>query len=758
MTKIRTLARSFAGGEIAPELYGRVDLDKYQTGLAACVNFIPLTHGPVQTRAGFRYVNEVKDSTKVTRLVPFSFSADQTIVIEMGAGYFRFHTNGGTILESTKAISSIAGSTVNCTGHGYSIGQWVFIGGRFYRVATVPGVNSFTVNNLDSTAGAPVGTTAARIYEVAHTYAEVDLFDVHYVQSNDVLTLTHPSYPVKELRRTSATNWSFIDASFAALLSPPGSVSSTRGRDAGTTSDRTYSYCVTAVDESGINESEASATTAQSNNLGQFNNTNTVTWAAVAGAARYNVYRVKSGTPGYIGQTSDLSFTDDNIVPDMTKSTPEYTNPFNASDKYPSCATYFDQRRCFGATNNLPQSVWMTRPGTEGNFGLSFPTISNDPISFKIAAREQNRIRHLIPLGDLLALTAGGEWRIYNGNGDPVTPQTVMARPQSYVGATNAQPMVTAFSALYVQSQGSHVRELTYDNQGQGGYKSEDISILAPHLVDGYTVTELAYSRGPIPMMWAVRSDGTLLGLTYEPAQKVRAWHQHTSEGGDAQFESVTCVAEGNEDVLYVVVNRTVDGRTVRYIERKDPQLFANSYGAAGVSAPKATEAFCVDSGLTYRGAPVSVISGLWHLEGKAVSILADGAVMPQAVVTEGTVTIAQPASVIHIGLPIYAYIYTLPATFEAPAFGQATVKSVTKVTLRVNRSSGIFAGPDLASLREYKQRTTEVYGEAPNIVGGEVDIPLTGAWRDGGQIAVVQTDPLPLTIQSMVLEVAVGG
>lgn len=757
MSKVRTLSRSFAGGEIAPELYGRIDLDKYQTGLAACVNFIPLPHGPAQTRAGFRYVNEVKDSTKRTRLVPFSFSADQTVIIEMGPSYFRFHTNGGTVLEASKPITSIVASLVNITAHGYVTGDWVFIGGRFYRVTTVL-PDQFNVVSLDGVPTEPTGTTAARVYEVAHTYVEADLFDVHYVQSNDVLTFTHPSYPVKELRRTSTTNWTFADASFAALLTPPTGLIISFVCDPGTAANtkRNYHYCVTAVDESGINESEESATVSALNSLSQYNNTNTISWSAVAGAARYNVYRVKSGTPGYIGQTSDLSFTDDNIVPDMTKSTPTYSNPFNGANKYPSAVSYFDQRRCFAATNNLPQTVWMTRPGTEGNFAQSFPTISNDPIVFKIAAREQNRIRHLVPLADLIALTAGGEWRVFNGNGDPVTPQTVMARPQSYVGASNVQPMVTSLSALYVQAQGSHVREITYDSQGQGGYKSDDISILAPHLVDGFTIADLAYSRGPIPLMWAVRSDGTLLGLTYEPTQKVRAWHRHVSEDGVARFESVACVAEGNDDVLYTVVRRTVNSRTVRYIERKDPQLFADSFGASG--GAKATEAFCVDSGLTYRGAAVSTVTGLWHLEGKVVNILADGAVMPQQTVTSGTITMPAAASVIHIGLPIYAYMATLPASFEAPALGQALPKSVTKATLRVNRSSGIFVGPDLDNLREYKQRTTEPYGEAPNIVSGEVEVPLTGAWRDGGQVVVVQTDPLPLTVQSMVLEIAVGG
>lgn len=753
MSKIRTLSRSFAGGELAPELQGRIDLDKYQTGLALCENFIPLAHGPAQARPGFRYVNEVKNSNQIVRLIPFVFSSDETMVLEMGVGYFRFHTNGASLIEPTKPITSIAGSTVNVTAHGYSVGQWVYIGGRYYRVATVPNANSFTVNNLDGTTGAPSGTTAARLYEISNVYTANQLFDVHYVQSNDVITFVHPSHPVKTLSRTSTYSWVFASEDFSPLLDAPTGINSTKQMNGGTDNFREYDYCVTALDQTGINESEASATTNEQNNLTQFNNLNIITWDAVTGAERYNVYRVKSGTPGYIGQTSALSFTDDNIVPDMNKTPPSWSSPFNAADKYPSAVSYFDQRKVFASTNESPQSVFMTRPATETNFSTSFPTIDNDPITFEIQSLNQNRIRHLIPLADLVALTSGGEYRIYNGSGEPVTPATVMARPQSYVGANNVQPVVTATSALYVQSQGSRIRELTYDSQGSGGYNSEDISVLVPHLFNGYEVVDLAYSRGPISTMYAARNDGTLLGLTYEPTQQVRAWHRHTTDG---VFESVACVPEDNEDVLYAVVRREVNGRSVRYIERMDspvlrPTLLSNLQTIA-------IEAFRVDSGLTYRGAPATVISGLWHLEGKTVSILADGAVMPRATVVNGTVTLTEPASVVHVGLQITSQMTTLPVTFDESAAGQGLPKNVVKVHLRVFSSSGIFVGPNIFQLREYKQRTTEPYGQPPALTTGIVEVPLTARWGQDGSITIAQIDPLPLSVQAAVLEVAVGG
>lgn len=745
MTTARTVARSFAGGEISPELYGRMDLDKYQTGLAKCENFIVLPHGPAQNRPGFSFVNQAGDSTRKVRLIPFSFSAAETMVLEFGHRYIRFHTKGGTVLEAAKAIDSIAGATINATAHGYTPGNWVFIGTRFYVVDTVPSVNSFTVTDLPGAPAAPAGTTAARVYQIPSIYPEGELFDLHYVQSADVLTLTHPGRPIHELRRAGVTNWSLTRVSFASIMVPPTGLSITKVQDGGTTAARGYRYVVTSINATGVEESEMSAEVTITNNLGQASNSNTVKWVAAPGADRYNVYRHQGGVFGYIGQTSDLTFTDNNINPDTLRTPPEAAMPFETANDYPSAVSYFDQRRVFAATNNAPQTLWMTRAGSETNLTTSLPVQDSDSISFRIAARQYNRILHLIPLSDLILLTAGGEWRVFTGSGEPVTPATVIARPQSYVGANNVQPVVTSLSAIYVSAQGSRFRELIYSAEGVGSYKSEDLSVLTPHLVNGYTIHDLAFSRGPTPLTWAVRSDGALLGLTYLPEQNVRAWHQHNTTNG--VFESVCCVAEDNEDVLYVVVRREIKGAMVRYIERLSTQLFASL-----------EDAFFVDSGLTYDGPPTMTVDGLHHLEGETVSILGDGAVFADQVVEDGRITIDQPVSKMQIGLPITATLKTLPLPLEGSATGGPSyVKNVTKVWLRVDRSSGVFIGPSPDELTEHKQRTDEPYGSPPRLTSGEIEIPITGVWGRDGEIYIQQRAPLPLTVQSIALEVAVG-
>ena len=361
----------------------------------------------------------------------------------------------------------------------------------------------------------------------------------------------------------------------------------------------------------------------------------------------------------------------------------------------------------------------------------------------RVAAREANTIRHLIPLDSLMALTAAAEWRVTSVNSDAITPSSVAVRPQSYVGASQAQPVVVNSSILYGAARGGHVRELAYNWQA-GGYITGDLSLRAPHLFDGFDIKDIAFQKSPAPVAWFVSSSGKLLGLTYVPEQQVGAWHQHDTDG---TFESVACVAEGAEDAVYAVVRRTINGQSVRYIERMAPRLFGEQENA-----------FFVDSGLTYEGPPADTISGLAHLEGCTVSILADGAAHPPRVVSSGAVQLDVEASVVHVGLPIEADAQTLPLAFEIQGFGQGRQKNVNKAWLRVFRSSGIFAGPSFDRLTEAKQRTTEPYGSPPALKSEEIPIVITPSWTDNGQVCVRQSDPLPLTIVSMSLEVSIGG
>jgi hypothetical protein len=663
-------------------------------------------------------------------------------------------------------------------------------------------------------------------------YLEEDLFDLHFTQSADVLTITHPRYAPRELRRLGATYWTLTTISFASDLAAPGSIAATATVATGV-GLVTMRYTVTAVGDTGIEEGLAGTPDDCSNNLETAGNYNTITWASVSGAARYNVYKQSNGLYGYIGQTDGLSFIDDNITADISQTPPIANNPFSGADNFPAAVSYFEQRRCFGGTNNRLQTLWMTRSGTESNLAYSIPTRDDDAISFRISATQANTIRHIVPLQDLMLLTSSAIWRVTSINTDAVTPTSISRKIVSGAGASNVQPVtVDNNNLIYAAARGGHMRELGYVASSQSsGYASGDLSLRAPHLFDNLDIVDIAYAQAPQPIVFAVSSSGDLLGLTYVPEQQVGAWHRHDSYTSTATstFESVTAVAEGGEDAVYVVIRRYINGAYVRYIERLHSRVFA-----------ELDDAFFVDSGATYdspvdisaitkanpgvvtatshgfsdgdtvdlsdilgmtelngvrvivanktantfeltdedgddidttdyttylsggyaREAINSVASGLSHLEGETVNILADGAVMPQQVVTSGTITLndSVKASRIHIGLPIEADIETLPLALEAAAAqGQGRQKNVNKAWLRAYRSGGIFAGPSFTKLVEAKIRTDETYGSPPDLKTGEVAIVLTPSWAENGSVCVRQSDPLPLTVTALTIEVSVG-
>lgn len=749
--------RSFAGGEITGEMYARVDLNSFQTGMAVAENFRVLPHGPVESRAGFQYItHSMADAGAPARLIPFQFNAEQTVVLEFGAsGAIRFFSNGGAVLENPKAIVAVtvgAVTVVQVTAHGYSTWDSVYLG----QVDGVPELNGRFVNivvlspdtfqvfaldglTIDTTGSGPYtgSGTSSRVYQIASPYIGGDVMSIHYTQSADVLTLVHPSYPVKELRRLGATNWQLVDVTFAPTITAPAAPALAVGGPGGGT-PIALEYVCTAIANETLEESVASPSATVNRDLTVVGNYVDIDPPNVVGAVRYYIYKKKAGLFGYIGSTDGGAFRDDNIDPDVTTTPPVSYNPFVGTDNYPSTVTYFEQRRCFAATNNQPQHHWFTRSATESNMSQSVPVRDDDAIIFRIAAAQQNRVRHLVPLTDLLSLTVGAEWRITPSSGDFLTP-AVVPRPQSYVGANDVQPVVTSSACMYVQSRGGHIRELSYGGESNNyGYRSLDASILAPHLVDNYSITDLAFSRATVPTLWAVRSDGVLLGLTYVPEQNVRAWHHHTTAG---RFESICCVAEGGEDVLYAVVARGLN----YHIERLHSRYFETI-----------ADCFFVDAGVSYDGFPITVLYGLWHLEGKEVTILADGAVQPNQTVVNGSITLMTPASKVHAGMAYLPKMVTLPVTLEASAgLGQGAMKNISKVHIRVSNSSGTFVGPKDGVLREAKQRTTEPYGTPPSLVTGTQSVNVQPSWNLDGQIQIEQRAPLPLTILSMALETA---
>ncbi|MNJ26359.1 hypothetical protein D3C77_208370 [compost metagenome] len=767
---------SFSAGEMAPATFARVDLGRYYTGLRTCRNFVVLPEGGVQNRSGTKFITEVKSSTARTRLIPFQYSTEQTYILEFGNLYIRFITNGGQV---------VSGATP---------------------------------------------------YEIASPYTTAQLRDLKFTQSADVMTIVHPSHAPRELSRLAPTNWTLTAIVFEpGIAAPTGLTASPRAGGSGDTTP--YQYKVTSV--SSVSEGSVESWASNTANVSSWDDKPgaTLSWAAVTGADHYNVYKNRgTGRFGFVGQSDTTSFSDVNITPDGENTVPIGYNPFTGGNN-PSVVGYFQQRMVFAASASSPQTVWMSRTGDFHNFGYSEPNKDDDGIEFIIASRQVNKIRHLVSLRELLALTSGAEIAIAGSSDSGVTAENVSAVEQSYFGCSDVIPAIYANTALYIQARGGKLSTLAY-NYVSDGFQPQDVSVLSSHLLRGYMIEDQAFTLAPNGVLWMVRNDGALIGFTFLPDQQVYAWHRHDTDG---EVESVASVPEGDEDVLYLIVRRTVNGATKRYIERMESRQLTK-YESGEYAYDRA---FFVDCGLTYDGrqpgtatltggtdwkypnpltltassAPftagmvgrslvmygggseenigdlltvritaftsasvvtvepqtivpeslrgtsatrwgiaATTITGLDHLEGKTVSALADGNVVPNAVVASGSITLDGPALVAHVGLPITADFETLDITLQNNQAFLGAKKRVNGVSVLCQESRGIFAGPDSGHLREFKQRSTENYGEPIKLLTGRAEILIDAKWDESGRVFIRQSDPLPLTILGVMPNVQSGG
>ena len=580
--------RSFSGGEITPSLYARTDISKYITSLRTCRNYQVLKHGGARQRSGTTFIGEVKDSSKAVRLIPFNFSLTDNYVLELGDLYIRFIKNGSYIYESTQVITGITNANpavVTITSHGYSNGDEVQlddvvgmsgINDRNFKVANVT-ANTFELQdlngvNFDSTS---IGTynsggTAKRIYEIVSIWGESVLFDLNYVQSADVLTVVHQAGGTRNISRISDTNWTantgFGVSTESSATSPIPSVSGASGTVA--------EWVVTGVDSSG--RERGAAITVGANSLPTSGSPRTVSWSSSSNAVSYRVYRRDNGVKasisffGFIGEVVDSgsnSFIDDGVVPDLADQPLDLVNFEESINGSANAVTYYQQRLIYGGIfGGLDELVAASTIGDFENFyRYNDPITASGPVVFNLSGRQINTIRHMLDLNGLVLFTEASEIIAQGDAAGTLTPTDINLRTQSYHGSGKLAPIVVDNTAIFVQGRGSIVRDFVF-NESSAGYSGNDLTIFSTHLFEGYTLADWTYQKVTNSTIWAARSDGSLLGMTYLKEHQVLAWHKHDFDGGFV--ESVTSIPDGTEDSLYLVIRRTIDGNTKRYVEK----------------------------------------------------------------------------------------------------------------------------------------------------------------------------------------------
>lgn len=405
---------------------------------------------------------------------------------------------------------------------------------------------------------------------------------------------------------------------------------------------------------------------------------------------------------------------------------------------YPSATGFYEDRLVFAGSKGFPQTFWTSKTGDYYNFGTSIPFADDDGITATLNGGQMNGIKAIIAFGEMLLLTAGGEFKV-SGGGKALSGSNVLSQPQEYRGVSDVNPVTIGSRIIYVQHQGNIIRDLAY-SYDVDKYTGDDLNLLASHLFEGHKIISMTYQQIPNSIVWCVRDDGLLLGLTYIKEQDIYAWHQHTTAGG--KFVSVCNIEGSTEDKLYAVIER--GGQYyVEIMESRD-------------KSTNVEDQFFVDSGITYEGEPTDEISGLEHLEGYTVAILADGNVLPQQTVENGKVVLGNKYKKVHVGLPIDAEIKTLPIDFTAQdgTYLSRKKRIASFIAMLKDSRGGVYGMRDDA-LDEIKWRSNEAYGEPIALKTEKVKIVVKSAsWSETQQVIIKQPDPLPMTVLSLIPEI----
>lgn len=599
--KITPIRNNFNGGEVSPKIDWRGDADKYQSGCKTLQNFIPLVEGGVVRMPGTYFVTEVKDSTKATIVKPFKFSTIQTYILEVGEQYIRFYKDSAQVQD----------------------------------------------------AGVPV--------EVVTSYLEADLPNVNITQSADVLYTFHTGYPPAKLSRLSDISWTFGDIKF----SPPPTreigyypdATVTPSAVTGTGIDFTSSVAVFLAGDVGrvikYGASRASITSITSTTvvvcdilddfpsldaiasgdwLMQYSPNSTLTPSATktgqictltsdidafrasdvgkyayvnGGFLRITVYTSTLAINGEVLQDlSSVSATSAWSLEDVT---------WDSVNGYPNYGVFFEQRLATGGAPGFPQTLNFSVSGDYENFSRN-PSLTDASMEFTLVSNQVEGIHWLAGVDFLMIGTLGGVWKFGATNSnDPLSQSNISAKKQTGIGTKDSAPLHVTDSILWTSLSGMTISRLDYSFENDK-YNSTNMTRVAGHITRGSTAllsgaVDMAFQTSPIPIVWVVRADGQLLGMTYDIHEKVYAWFRVVTDGF---FESVAAISKGDqEDEVWVVVRRVIDGATKRYVEYFKPIDFYDI-----------RDCFYVHSGVTYDGGAELSITGITNALPAVVSVV----------------------------------------------------------------------------------------------------------------------------------------
>jgi hypothetical protein len=712
MARVSSIVTNFQAGELSPRLEGRIDLQKYSAGAQTLQNMLVFPQGGITRRPGTYYAGSSKNGGKV-RLINFEFSDEQAYVLEFGANYIRFFKDGAP-LES---------------------------------------------------GGSPV--------EIVTTYSVTEIFEINFVQSADVLFLAHKNHEPAKLTRTTATTFTLTDIAFVdgpyldenittttiTASANTGTVTLTASADLFVSGHVGALFQFRERVEIG-HEAWAASTSYAQNALVHHNgnlykktdsgsdSSGTQPPVHLEGTETYGVidWQYQHSGTGFVKITAVTNATTATAVVQehnflvlpavATSGTTQWSEgSFSTKNGFPRAVAFYEERLYFAGTTAQPQTIFGS---VTGDFENHTPGTEDDAaINVTIASDQVNVIKHMVPGRFLQIMTTSAEFTLSGGTGTTaVTPTNVNVLRETTFGSGDVRPLRAGASTIMIQKGGEKVKEVTF-SLDTDGLVGRDLTVLGEHLARG-GLTDMVWQQEPELVLWFVRGDGTLIGLSYDPANNTIGWHQHPL-GGSGVVESITAIPSGAEDQVYLSVKRTINSSTVRHI------VFMKSiYFNQNVA-----DAFYVDSGITYSGSATTSITGLNHLEGETVQILADGSTHADKVVSSGSVTLDRSASKVHVGLSYNSLVETM--RLEAGAddgIAQGKIKRIHGATVRFLDTVGAEVGPDTSNLDRIPFRDSSMSMDtAVPLFNGDKEISFPSGYDNDSQVVVRQNQPLPMTI-----------
>lgn len=732
--KASPIQTAFNGGELTPMLAGRVDIAKYANGCKRMENFLPLVQGPAITRPGTVFVAEVKSSAQRTWLLRFEFSGEDAYILEFGHQYIRFFFNHGQVV-----------------------------------------------------------TGPLTPYEIATPYTTADLTNADgtlalgFVQTGDVVYLVHRNYPPKKLTRLAPTNWTLANVDFQ----PPPFKELNKG------ATTVYASATTGA---GITLT-ASASLFTAAHVGQFiylgekDVRNIAQWEAgksiTSGALRRsdgkNYLALNTATTGGVKPTHTIGAAFDGdtgvqwsyqdagygwakitAVGSGTSATATVISQlpagavgggnatlrwafqaWNSTDGYPTIVTFFRERLVLARD----QTLWFSVSADFENFAYEINGVITADAGFDrtLASDGVNSLRWLSPGDVLLSGTVADEWSIVEATQqDPFGPNNCKAQRQSKYGSSRVQPVRVGGDTLFLQRAGRKVRAMAFRFE-EDGFESPDITKFAPHIQKPRLV-DMAFQQEPWSIVWCVRSDGVLVGVTYDKEQDALGWHRHPMTGAFVECVETIPSPDGTRDDLWLIARYTINGVTKRYVAYLAAE--ADETGEMAQSDWRYSD-MCA----TYAGAPATTITGLNYLEGQLVWVLADGARHPDRTVSGGQITLQIAASVVQVGLPTPAVLETM--NLEGGS-GNGTAQGKTKrahyVTVRVNNSAGGRAGPSEDNTQELKYRSPSVpMGSPPPAYTEDIEVEWPGDYSKQMTMVIKKDRPQPIAVLAVMPQLVVS-